>query len=115
MLYLQKSKTKIYLIFLLVLFFLNLAFLASKGFTSNTNTNNQGSIEITNASEEQYQSVLNSFYELKDQIEFIKNTKTTYLYIFPEDCLVIIYFGYFLIMTLFILSIKFNLNESTQN
>lgn len=106
MLYLPELKTKIYLIVLCGFILFHVSFLSSKSYTAQIQE-----YKITNGTEDQYQSCLSPLtFEAK--IEFIKNTKVKYLFNLPDQSLLLIYFGYFLIAIVFILSIKFNLNKS---
>jgi hypothetical protein len=68
--------------------------------------------KIANGTEEQYQSCLSSLPYIKAKTEFIANTEIKYLFNLTEQSLLLIYFGYFLIASAFILSAKFNLNET---
>jgi hypothetical protein len=107
MLYLPKQKTKIYLLILCGLVLLHICFLSSKSYSAHLNE-----YKITNGTEEQYQSCLSSIPYLKMKTEFIANTEIKYLFNLPEQSLLLIYLGYFLIASAFILSAKFNLNDS---
>jgi hypothetical protein len=108
MLYLPIKKTKKYLIVFSALFILHLSFFATETYT--TNVRNGPVLYFT---EENYQNFLNlySLTNSADQVSFIKNTKLRYLYVLPKFSILFIYLGYFIMATLFILSIKCNLNE----
>lgn len=107
MLYLPKQKTKIYLLVLCGLVLFHISFLSSKSYTANLS-----GYRITNGTEEQYQSCLSSLPHIQTKTEFIAKTEIKYLFNLPEQFLLLIYLGYFLIASAFILSAKFNLNES---
>ena len=107
MIYLQKLKTKLFLIVLSGLILINISFISSKSYTAVFRN-----YKITNGTEEQYQSCLGSLSNLEAKTIFIANTKIKYLFYFPEQSLLIIYLGYFLIASAFILSAKVNLKES---
>lgn len=109
MIYLPKQKTKIYLIILCGLITLNVIFISSKSYNAHLDAYDYA---IGNASEMQYQICLSSL-PYNWQREFINNTRIEYFLNLPEETLLFIYFGYFLIATGFILSSKFKLNDST--
>ena len=107
MLYLPRQKTKFYLLILCGLVLFHISFISSKSYTAHFNE-----YKIANGTEEQYQSCLSSLSRIKSKTEFIANTEINYLFNLPQQSLVFIYFGYFLIASAFILSSKFNLNEA---
>lgn len=110
MLYLPKQKTIIYLLLLFGLFLFHISLLSSKSYTAHLDQ-----YKITNGTEEQYQSCLSSLSSIKTKTEFIANTNIKYLFNIPEQSILLIYLGYFLIVAAFILSVKFNLNESVND
>jgi hypothetical protein len=91
------------LIVLCALFFLHISFLTSKRYTAR---------DMTFASEELYLNYLNSFpgkafeWDLKQKQSFIEATQIEYLYRFPEQSILYIYLGYFIITTGLILSFQ---------
>lgn len=107
MLYLSKLKTKIYLIVLCGLITLHVSFLSLKNYTAKLDN-----YKIYNATEEQYQSCLSSISHIRDKTEFINNTEINYLFNLSDKSKLFFYLGYFLIISLFIISVKFNFNES---
>lgn len=107
MLYLPKQKTKIYLLVLCGLVLFHISFLSSKSYTAHFDE-----ARIINGTEEQYQSCLSSLPDIFYKTEFIASTEIKYLFNLTEQSLLLIYLGYFLIASAFILSAKFNLKES---
>ena len=108
MIYLPKQKTKIYLLILCGLIFLHVSLVSTKSYTAIE----PRWFKTINGSEEQYLSCLNSLSDIDEKAEFIKTTRIKYLFDLPEESLLLIYLGYFLIVSKFILSSKFELNES---
>lgn len=107
MLYLPINKTKIYLIILCGLILFHISFISSKSYSSNLDE-----YKIINVTEEQYQSCLNSLTFIGSKTEFIANTKIKCLFNLPENFLMLIFLGYFIIALAFILSFKFNIKAS---
>lgn len=108
MLYFPKQKAKLYLISLCGLLCLHTIFVSTKGYTAYFKV---GVCQINNASEEQYQSCLSSLNSITVKTEYINNTRIKYLYVLPEQSILLIYLGYLLIIIKLIVSAKFNLNE----
>lgn len=92
---------RILLIVLVGLVTLNICYLSTKSYTAKI-----GSLQLTNASELQYESCLNTIPILPKKIEFINNTKTLYLGSFSKNSILFIYLGYFIVALLLILFAK---------
>lgn len=108
MIYLPKKKFKIYLIILCGLIFCNVCLVNTKNYHAVDPIKG----EIFRGDEEQYLSCLNSLSEIYQKNDFIKTTRINYFWGLPKESLLYIYFGYFLIVSMFILSSKFELKES---
>lgn len=107
MLFLPLRKTKSILILGCGFFILHMTFLSSKSYSVKT-----GNAEISNATLDQYQSCLNAL-DLDDMTDYVNNTQVKYLYFLPEQTMLLIYLGYFLIIRKLILSAKLDLHDTT--
>jgi hypothetical protein len=96
---------------------LQVIFISTKSYTISgfnaLNDSNRFYLELSNVTEDQYQSCLSSISNTKDRKKLIENTKIEYFYFLPEQAMLLIYLGYFLIATGLILSAKLNLIESS--
>jgi len=106
MIYFPSKPTKILLILLCALVTFHICLLASKSI-SVQNEN----LSATNISETQYEIYLSSIYRLDDKADFIKNTKTDYVFKLSPKTFQYIYWSYFAIVALLIILAKPQLND----
>lgn len=115
-LFLPKFNTKINLIVLCGLITFHVIFLSSKSYVAKIELKYPRiTFEINTTSEIQYQNYFNTLsYKLREDeiIQFAQSTQIKYVFNLPEKTLYFIYFGYFMVATIFILSTKSNLNNS---
>lgn len=107
MIYFPSKITKILLVILIALLTFHISFLSSKSISVNFE-----SFNVSNISEIQYEIYLSSLNGLDEKAACIKKTKTEYLLGLSSKTVYVIYWSYFVIVTLIILLSKPNLNES---
>jgi len=106
MIYFPKWPTKILLILLCAVVTFHICLLSSKSISvhyENLNT--------ANISETQYEIYLSSINRLDDKADFIKTTKTNYLFNLSPKTFQYIYWSYFAIIAVLIFLAKTKLNE----
>ncbi len=106
--YLNKLKPKTYLILLCGLITLNLVFVNTKNYSCTYNTD---VVAFTNISEMEYQHYLsaNEPGGYLNDIFLLREIK--YFLNLPEKSILLIYLGYFLVVSGFILTTNFSLNK----
>lgn len=106
---LRKFKTKITLILLCGLIIFHIKFVSSKTYIAELS---DAELYISTTSEFQYVNYLNSIQNIEVKNEFIESTKVVYFFNLTENTLYYIYFSYFILISILILSTKFSFSIS---
>jgi hypothetical protein len=107
--YVNKLKPKTYLILFFGLITFNLVFVNTKNYSCKCK---DYGTPFTNISEMEYQNYLGSISDNDLQVEIFIGTEIKYFLNLPEKSILLIYLGYFLVASGFILTANFSLNKS---
>jgi len=105
MLYLPKTLTKILLILLCGLIAFHICFVVSKTYEIDTNW-----LDVTKLSELEYSNILNSISSAKYFEEILKKREVKHIFNLPSNSIYLIYIGYLIIASIFILKAKYSIN-----
>ena len=106
----HKLITKALLIILSGLICFHFSFISSERLTSSA-----ADLKIVKATYSQYQNYLKAIYYPDEKLEFIANTRSTYIFNLQKEFTYFIYLGYFIIISIFILISKFSLTREKNN
>lgn len=109
--YVKKSKTKLFSILLIFLIITNFTFEKTKTYSFANDKN----VIVTVFTQEQYEAAIYAT-DVRSLIELAKmRLQVNYLYIFPEESILLVYFGYFIALSGIILNFKFLRNDGEIN
>lgn len=109
--YVKKSKTKLFSILLIFLIITNFTFEKTKTYSFADDKN----VIVTVFTQEQYEAAIYAT-DVRSLIELAKmRLQVNYLHIFPEESILLVYFGYFIALSGIILNLKFLRNDGEIN
>lgn len=109
--YVKKSKTKLFSILLIFLIITNFAFEKTKTYSFVNDKN----VISTVFSHEQYEAAIYAS-DISNLIDLAKmRLQVNYLHIFPEESILLVYFGYFIALSGIILNFKILRNDGEIN